>query len=150
MSERQLFRHATRLQVRNYEIDWQGIVHNAIYLHYFETGRIAYLQSLGVRIDVNTIQHENRVVVARNEVDYRSPARFNESLIVLTRVAELGRTSFTFEGWIEEQSTSRLIAENRSVHVWLDGQNRAPVELPGTFVETVIKFEGKNCVIRPK
>ena len=74
-----------------------------IYLHYFETGRVAYLQALGIAIDVNTIQHENRVVVARNEIDYRSPARFNETLVVLTRIAELGRTSFTFEGWIEER-----------------------------------------------
>ncbi len=150
MSERGLFRHSTQLQVRNYEIDWQGIVHNAVYLHYFETGRVAYLQALGIAIDVNTIQHENRVVVARNEIDYRSPARFNETLVVLTRIAELGRTSFTFEGWIEERTASRLIAENRSVHVWMDTQGLEPLLLPEAFIESVMRFEGKNCVIRRK
>ena len=30
------FKHETQVKVRNYEIDWQGIVHNAVYLYYFE------------------------------------------------------------------------------------------------------------------
>lgn len=150
MSGRELFRHATQVRVRNYEIDWQGIVHNAVYLHYFEVGRVEYLQELGIQIDVNTIQHESRVVVARNEIDYLSPARFDEELTVMTRIAELGRTSFTFEGWIEDSSTLRPIAENRSVHVWLDSNGAKPVELPGEFIATVVAFEGKNCTVRPK
>ena len=150
MSGRELYRHATQVRVRNYEIDWQGIVHNAVYLHYFEVGRVEYLQELGIQIDVNTIQHESRVVVARNEIDYRSPARFDEELTVMTRIAELGRTSFTFEGWIEESSTLRPVAENRSVHVWLDSNGVVPVELPEEFIATVVAFEGKNCAVRPK
>lgn len=150
MSGRELYRHATQVRVRNYEIDWQGIVHNAVYLHYFEVGRVAYLQELGIQIDVNTIQHESRVVVARNEIDYLSPARFDEQLAVMTRIAELGRTSFTFEGWIEDSSTLRPIAENRSVHVWLDSKGAAPMQLPPEFIATVVAFEGKNCIVRPK
>ncbi len=26
------FKHKINLRVRNYEVDWQGIVHNAVYL----------------------------------------------------------------------------------------------------------------------
>jgi len=147
---RELFRHATTVQVRNYEIDWQGIVHNAIYLHYFETGRINYLQSLGINVDINAIQHDTRVVVARNEIDYRSPARFGDALTVFTRIAELGKTSFTFEGLIEEERTRRVVAENRSVHVWLDPVEHRPMDLPVFFVNRVMGFEGSNCTIRPK
>ncbi len=146
--DRTLFRHTVPVRVRNYEIDWQGIVHNAEYLHYFEVGRVAYLEELGVRVDITTIQHESRVVVARNEIDYRSPARFGETLMVHTRIAAVGETSFTFEGYIEEEGSGRAVAENISVHVWLDPEGRRPVPVPAGFRERVRAFEGRNCEFR--
>lgn len=148
MIDRNLFRHSTQVRVRNYEIDWQGIVHNAEYLHYFEIGRVAYLEDLGIRIDVTTIQHESRVVVARNEIDYLSPARFGEVLDIHTRISTLGVTSFTFEGLIEETSTKRLVADNVSVHVWLDDTSHRPLEIPAPFRSAVVGFEGENCRMR--
>ena len=80
--ERTKFKHHTQVRVRNYEIDWQGIVHNANHLLYFEVGRVVYLGDVGIKVDINTIQHDSKVVVARNEIDYRSPARFGEVLDV--------------------------------------------------------------------
>jgi acyl-CoA thioesterase FadM len=32
------FKHKVQLRVRNYDIDWQGIVHNAVYSLYLEIG----------------------------------------------------------------------------------------------------------------
>lgn len=144
--DRSNFRHTHRLRVRNYEIDWQGIVHNANYLLYFETGRIAYLQQLGIRIDITTIQGDSRVVVARNEIDYRSPAKFNEELDVHTRIAYIRNTSFAFEGIIEEATTRRLIAENVSVHVWLDEKSGGPRRVGDEFRGLVRTFEGKHAI----
>ena len=148
MMDRTLFRHGAAVRVRNYEIDWQGIVHNAEYLLYFEVGRVTYLQELGVRVDVSAVQHESRVVVVRNEIDYRSPARFGETLTVHTGVAAVGETSFTFEGLIEEAVTGRPVAENVSVHVWLDPQGRRSVRVPEEFRTRVRAFEGRNCRFR--
>jgi len=42
-----LFQHTIPVQVRNYEVDWQGIVHNAVYLLYFEIGRVDYFKHIG-------------------------------------------------------------------------------------------------------
>jgi acyl-CoA thioester hydrolase len=145
--DRSKFRHSTRLRVRNYEIDWQGIVHNANYLLYFETGRIEYLQKLGIKVDITTIQGDSRVVVARNEIDYRSPAKFNEELDVRTRISYIRNTSFAFEGIIEEASTRRLIAENVSVHVWLDEKSGAPRRVGDEFRRLVRAFEGVHAII---
>ncbi len=50
-----VFRHQSEVRVRNYEVDWQGIVHNAVYLQYFEVGRIACLQHLGIKVDLKNI-----------------------------------------------------------------------------------------------
>jgi acyl-CoA thioester hydrolase len=140
--DRSKFRHSTRIRVRNYEIDWQGIVHNAVYLLYFETGRISYLDQIGVPINVDTIKGDSRVVVARNEIDYRNPARFGDELEVLTRVAYIRNSSFAFEGIIEASRDRRLVAENVSVHVWLDGATGAPVRIGDEFRRLVSAFEG--------
>jgi len=140
--DRSFFRHAVDLSIRNYEIDWQGIVHNGNILLYCEVGRIRYLQDLGLPVTVDSIQGDSRVVVARNEIDYRSPARFGEPLRVLTRVASIGTTSFTFEGIVEEAAAGRIIAENVSVHVWLDKITGEPVPVPEGFRTLVEKFEG--------
>jgi acyl-CoA thioester hydrolase len=145
--EPQEFRYAGRIRVRNYEIDWQGIVHNANYLLYFETCRLEYLEQLGVRIDLHTVQHESKVVVVRNELDYRSPARFGEVLRVHTRIAAIRTSSFIFEGLMEEETTGRRIAENVSIHVWLDHRTDIPRPVPDEFRRLVHRFEGDRVRI---
>lgn len=142
-----LFKHKTQIRVRNYEIDWQGIVHNAVYLLYFETGRVAYLEHLGIKVDINTIQHESKVVVVRNEIDYRSPARFGESIDVHTRVSFIHNSSFAFEGILEEATTHRRIGENVSIHAWLDHRTGKTMLVPDDFRRVVQKFEGGNARI---
>lgn len=145
--DRSKFRFHSTLRVRNYEIDWQGIVHNATYLLYFETGRIAYLEHLGVKIDLHTIQHSSKVVVVRNEIDYRSPARFGETLRVHTRIAYIRTSSFAFEGIIEEEAAGRRIAENRAFHVWLDDRTDRPLTVHAGFRRAVAAFEKENALI---
>ena len=141
------FKHKTQITVRNYEIDWQGIVHNAVYLYYFEIGRLAYLEQIGVRLDLNSVKHDTKVVVARNEIDYRSAARFGEVLDVYTRVSFMRNTSFAFEGILEEATTKRRIAENLSIHVWLDDQTNKPTSVGKEFRSRVQQFEGKNVLV---
>jgi len=140
--DRAMFRHSTLIRVRNYEIDWQGIVHNAVYLQYFEVGRIAYLEHIGVTVTADTLQRESRIVVARNEIDYRSPARFGDELEVLTRISSIRNTSFVFEGVIETSRDRRLIAENVSVHVRLDGASGLPLRVADEFRRLVATYEG--------
>ncbi|HYQ86199.1 MAG TPA: thioesterase family protein [Bacteroidota bacterium] len=141
------FKHKTEIRVRNYEVDWQGIVHNAVYLQYCELGRVDYLRRLGVKLDLTTIRHDARVVVARNEIDYKSPARFDDALTVWTRVSYIRNTSFGFESIIEESSSGRLVAENFSVHVWLNPRTGEPTTVRDDFRAAVLKFEGADVAI---
>ena len=147
MLDRSKFKFRTQIKVRNYEIDWQGVVHNGNYLLYFEAGRVAYLEHCGVKVDVNSIQHESKVVVVRNEIDYRAPARFGDVLDVFTRVSFIRDTSFAFEGIIEHSATEQLIAENVSFHVWLDDRTNKPMRVPDAFRATIGKFEGNQALI---
>lgn len=138
------FRHRTRLRVRNFEVDWQGIVHNSIYLQYFESGRIEYLRTVGHVLDVASVNHGSRVVLARNEIDYVFPARFDDLLEIGTRISLVGTSSFVFEGVIRIRKTDTLIATNRAVHVWLHPEGGYPVPVPGRFLKRIEAYERRK------
>lgn len=142
------FRYSTQVRVRNYEVDWQGIVHNANYLLYFEIARIEYLRHIGVKVDMVTIQGDSRVVLARNELNYRASARFDDLLTIYTRISYINDTSFAFEGIMEEARTETLIADNVAVHVWLHPGTGVPITVNDEFRARVRVFEGENVAIR--
>jgi acyl-CoA thioester hydrolase len=144
------FKHITQIRVRNYEIDWQGIVHNANYLRFFEVGRIEYLKDIGVKVNLSSIQSDSRVVLVRNEIDYKSSAKFDDVLNVYTRVAYIKNTSFVFEGIIEDATTGQLVAENTAFHVWLHPRTGKPITVPRNFRGKVVRFEGNNVRIIAK
>jgi acyl-CoA thioester hydrolase len=141
------FKHKTQVRVRNYEIDWQGIVHNAVYSLYFEVGRIEYFKNLGIPLTHDSIQKDFRVVLATNDLIYRYPAHFDDLLTVYTRTSFIHNTSFGMEGCLIDSKTGRLIAENKNVHVWLDAAFHQPATISDYFRKLVQGFEGENVEI---
>ncbi len=141
------FRHMIQVRVRSSEIDWQGIVHNAQHLVYCEDGRFTYFGDRGILLDLNAKEHPEKVVIARNEIDYVSPARFGDVLKVYTRISFIRNSSFAFESIIEESSSGRRIAENVSIHVYLDTRTGEPKTIPESFRKKVLEYEGENVVI---
>jgi acyl-CoA thioester hydrolase len=142
--EKSRFRFSTQVRVRHFEIDWQGIVHNSVYVLYFEAARIEYLKNLGVKIDIRTINEESKMVIVRNEMDYMSPAKLDNLLKIFIRISNIGNSSFTFEGIMENAETGQLIAENRAIHVWLDPTTDEPKRVDEDFRLLVQKYEGEN------
>lgn len=130
--------------MRSYEIDSQGIVHNAVYLQYFELARFEYLRKIGYEKDFASVVEGTRVVLVRNEIDYTSSARFDDPLDIYTRISSFGRTSFIFEGFIKNSKTGKSVSRNTAVHVWLDPDTGKPVPVPRGFTRRVGAFEGKK------
>lgn len=138
------FKFKTSLRVRSYEVDWAGIVHNAVYLQYFETARIEYLKQLGIEVSFENIKTKSRVVIVRNEINYKNPAHFDDLLDVFVRISKIGDTSFTFESYIVNSLTKQYIADNVSVHVWLDEKSGVPIRVNENFRSIVRSFEGMD------
>lgn len=63
--------------VRDYECDIQGIVNNANYQHYLEHARHQFLRSKGVSF-AGLHDKGIDVVVAKVEIDYKTPLRPND------------------------------------------------------------------------
>ena len=72
--------YETRMDVRDYECDIEGIVNNANDLHYTEHTRHRFLRSLGVSFSE---LHEKGIdaVVARMQLTYKVPLRCDDEFI---------------------------------------------------------------------
>ena len=145
--QKKLFRHVTELRVRNYEVDWQGIVHNAVYLLYFEVGRVEYLKQIGAALDLSGIRGHSKVVLVRNEIDYASSLAFDENLEVHTRISTIRNSSFLMEGMLVRKESGQAVSTNIAHHVWLDPGTNAPLRVPDTFRKLVQAYEGAQCSI---
>ena len=68
------------LAVRDYELDSEGIVNNAVYLHYLEHTRHAFVKREG--IPFGSLTSDGLVpVVRRMEIDYRTPLRTGDVML---------------------------------------------------------------------
>lgn len=77
--------HTITIRVRYPECDPMGYLHHSIYLQYMEMGRVEMLRAAGH----NYADLEKRgvlFVVAKVEVRYKSPARYDDELALTTRL----------------------------------------------------------------
>ena len=92
------------------DTDCGGVVYYANYLPYFERARTQYLEERG--LSVAGLMNEGTVfVVVHAEVDYRSPARYGDRLVIETVVSDMTAASFTFSHVIREQESQRVVVE---------------------------------------
>ena len=100
------------MEIRIYyeDTDCGGVVYYANYLKYFERARTQYLEERGVSVE--RLMDEGMVfVVVHAEVDYRSPARYGDRLIVETVVSGRTAASVTFSHVIRDRESRRVVVE---------------------------------------
>jgi acyl-CoA thioester hydrolase len=136
-----MFHFSTEVRVRLPETDAFGIVFHGYFFTYFDVARMDYLRNLGVLDEISPARGTTNVI-AHADADFRSPARFDDVLVVQARISGFGRTSFTFEFRVMHKAENRLVAEGRTVHVCLDPGTWKPAPVPAGFRERVKRFEG--------
>ncbi len=116
-------------EVRDYEVDLQGIVNNANYQHYLEHARHRFLLSRNV--DFAQLHAEGKdLIVSRVEIDYKSPLRSGDSFMVKLRVVKEGLLRIVFEQAIFRLPDQKLIVKARVVGVCLlNGKPVRPEEV---------------------
>lgn len=142
------FKHTYSLTVRNYEIDWQGIVHNANYLLYFEVARVDYFKHVGMELDERSINGKTKIVVVRNELDYYNPATFDDRLTIYTRIRAINNSSIVCEGIMVNEEKKKEVAKNVCVLVWIDPATNTSIPVPNYFRKRVQQYEGSDAAIQ--
>jgi acyl-CoA thioester hydrolase len=98
------------IQIYYEDTDCGGMVYYANYLKYFERARTHYLEERGLSV-AGLLKEGTVFVVVHAEVDYRSPARYGDRLIIDTVVSDMTAASFTFSHVIRERESRRVIVE---------------------------------------
>jgi acyl-CoA thioester hydrolase len=102
------------LRVRYGECDPQGIVFNANYLLYFDVV-FTELWRAAVGPWEEMVARGVDAVVAEANLNFRSPARFDDQLQLRARVAQLGKSAITTE--IDVMRGEELLVAGRLRHV---------------------------------
>ncbi len=126
--------HVMKFRVPFGDVDMMGHVNNARYLTYFETARTNLLrESFG-----NFPQGRLGVIIARAEIDFKSPAGWNDELEVKVRPVSIGSSSFTYEYEITNQE-GKLVARGKTVQVAYDYSKSSSIQVPETAREILLK-----------
>jgi acyl-CoA thioester hydrolase len=114
----------TRLRVRYAETDQAGVVYHSNYLIWFEVGRVELCRDYGFNYRDMETEADAFLPVTEARVKYRAPARYDDVIIIRTRVAQARTRAIKFAYEIIRASDGGLLAEGETYHVVMNKQGR--------------------------
>jgi acyl-CoA thioester hydrolase len=142
--DRNAYRFRTEVRVRLSETDAVGIVFFGSFSAYMDVGRMDYLNHLGLTRHGGLVRDLAPGAVVEAEQCFHSPARYNDVLEIHVRMAEIGRTSYTFHYLMMDKRQPRVVATGKMTLVWLNDDFQ-PTPIPEDFRSAVTSFEGVGC-----
>jgi acyl-CoA thioester hydrolase len=128
----------TRVRVRYAETDQMGVVYHANYLVWFEVGRVELMRQRG--LNYRQLEEEDgcRIVVVEATARYKSPARYDDELIIQTQVkmvrGPLIRFAYRILRAHSDSSDKLLLCEGETVHVVL-GRDMKKRTIPKKYAD---------------
>ena len=116
------------LQTRFNDYDSKGHVNNAVYLTYFELGRVKAWLAAGGEVDGDFI-------LAEAKISYRSPALMGDPLDLEVTTAEIRTKAWVWRYRIVDPRDERLVVEGETVQVMFDYAARRTVPIPPAIRE---------------
>ena len=122
-----MFEVDTRIRVRYKETDNMGVVHHSNYIVWFEIGRSEFLRAKG--ISYLAIEEKGWMLpVIEARCFYKQPARYDDMVMIRTRVHEFKGARLTLEYKVFREEDDTLLAEGYTVHAITD-DGMKPVNL---------------------
>jgi len=132
------FEHISTLRVRYGETDQMGYCYYGNYAQYFEVGRVEALREVGM--SYKSLE-ENGVMLPVSEfkVNYKSPAKYDDLLLITTKITEIKGARILFEYTIYNEKQD-LIAEAETTLVFVSKQSMRPISPPSEFISIIEKY----------
>jgi acyl-CoA thioester hydrolase len=121
------------VRVRFGETDLMGITHHATYLSYFEAGRVEYLRRRGIEY-LEWAKRGVHLPVVEAYLRYRKSTRFDDLIVVETRLAELGRVKVGFAYRLFRDEA--LVAEGSTLLACVNDAHQ-PTRIPDDVAEVL-------------
>ena len=120
------------IRVRYAETDQMGVAYYAHYLVWFEVGRSEFCRNRGFRYaDLEAVGY--KLVVSDVHCRYRNSARYDETVIVRTKLKGVNKRMITFGYQILRKDQEEVIAEGETQHICVDSKGKTK-SLPGNFL----------------
>jgi acyl-CoA thioester hydrolase len=123
-----------RWPVRQYEVDRNGHVNNAVYLNYAEELAARHSELIGFGQDWAS-RHGGSWVTRRHEITYLSAARFGDELELTVRVELVRGVRGQRRTTIVQQRDGDPVAEIFTEWVWVRHSDGRPAPVPRPLVE---------------
>jgi acyl-CoA thioester hydrolase len=124
----------TRVRVRYAETDQMGVVYHSNYLIWFEVGRVEFIRQMGLNYKQMEEEDGCGIAVVDVHVRYRVPARYDDELIIETRLLASRRAVIKFGYRILRVSDAMLLCEGETMHVCV-GKDMKKTCLPPKYAE---------------
>ena len=119
------------MDVRWGDMDAQAHVNNAKYFTFFESARIAFFDSVDVRIH-GADRNEGPVLVTTT-ANFRRQVRYPARLEIGVRLTRIGNRSIALEMAAFLAGSDDVVAEATSVNAWVDYSRDASADLPDSL-----------------
>ncbi len=133
---------ANRTEQRVYysDTDHVGVVYYANYLKWFEIGRTEILREN--KLDYDEFERQGLIApVVEVKCTFKDPAKYNDRIIIETKVEHVGNSSIKFVYGIIRKNDKKLLAEGYTVNVFVGMKTGKPARIPERLRKI---FYGKN------
>jgi acyl-CoA thioester hydrolase len=136
------YRFFAELKVRFSETDAQGVVHNAVYLVWFEIARVAYLGQFpgGYK---GLVEQGIDATTTEASVRYLDGTQFDDDLRIHVRARDVRGARFRFEYVVERvNEPPAIVAEGWTAHACVNAETLRPTRMPPWLAEAIAEVEG--------
>ncbi len=116
-------------RIRYYELDPQGIMHNANYLAFYDQAVVEYFRDLDYDYEKEIRTTNKDFHTVQVVVQYNRPLYFDDEIEIGLKIKEVGNTSMTWIMGIFMKKTGELASASEIVHVYKDMKTSKPTTI---------------------
>jgi len=135
--------YETRLRVRYAETDQMGVVYHSNFIIWFEVGRVEMMRELGFTYSEMEQQEGTRLAVAEVRCRYKTPARYDDLVIIRTRLLNARDSLLHFGYEVLRDQDGTLLAEGETIHMVLDSELKR-ARLSARYLPSFLKAAGRS------
>jgi acyl-CoA thioester hydrolase len=133
----------TKLRVRYAETDQMGVAYHSNHLIWFEVGRVELLRQMGFSYRNMERDEDRFIAVAEITCRYRAPARYDEEIVVRTRLKHVRKSVVVFSYELLRAEGGQVLAEGETTHVVTDSKMKV-APLPEKYLKAFRKALGRS------
>jgi acyl-CoA thioester hydrolase len=115
-------------EVRDNELDTQGVVNNANYFIYMAHARHKFAESINIDF-VEMAQSNQNLFLISSHIDFKYPLKSGDKFFIETVIIPEGKIRFAFEQVVKKMDGT-IVAKGLNICVCIDENNRRRPYLP--------------------